>query len=132
MHLTRAIVLSAGLGTRMRPLTHSMPKPMIPVHGKPLIDWCLDWLREADIADVVVNTSYRAQQLEDYLHPRNTPRVHFSREEPAPLSYIACRNQEALRAWRERCARTPGDMAPPRRRSWLFTWRWTDPAPLIR
>ena len=85
MNLTHAIVLSAGLGTRMRPLTNAMPKPLIPMNGKPLIDHCLDFLRSASIRDVVINTSYRAQQLEDYLASRTAPTIHFSREEPAPL-----------------------------------------------
>ena len=85
MKLTHAMILAAGLGTRMRPLTHTVPKPLIPVCGVPLIDWCLDWLRAAEVTDVVVNTSYRAQQLEDYLATHHTPRISFSREEPEPL-----------------------------------------------
>lgn len=85
MNLSHAIILSAGLGTRMRPLTNEIPKPLIPVNGTPLIDYCLDFVGEGGIREVVVNTSYRAQQLEDYLAVRNSPRVHFSREEPAPL-----------------------------------------------
>lgn len=85
MSPTRAIILSAGLGTRMRPLTNTMPKPLIPVNGKPLIDHCLDWVEQAGITDVVVNTSYLAQQLEDHLRHRAAPVIYFSREEPAPL-----------------------------------------------
>lgn len=85
MKLSHAIVLSAGLGTRMRPLTNTMPKPLIPLCGKPLIDHCLAFVSSAGIGEVVVNTSYLAQQLEDYLSARAVPRIHFSREEPAPL-----------------------------------------------
>lgn len=86
MRPTHAIILSAGLGTRMRPLTETLPKPLIPVRGVPLIDWCLDWLAAASIREVVVNTSYRAAQMEDYLAVRAAPpMLHFSREEPAPL-----------------------------------------------
>ncbi len=86
MNLTHAIVLSAGLGTRMRPLTDSMPKPLIPLNGQPLIDHCLGFLHAAHIREVVINTSYRAEQLEDYLAAHTAPpTIHFSREEPAPL-----------------------------------------------
>lgn len=80
-----AIVLAAGLGTRMRPLTDTLPKPLIDVAGKPLIDWCLDWLGKAGIAQVVVNTSYRAGQLEAHLVTRKQPAIRISREEPEPL-----------------------------------------------
>lgn len=85
MMLSRAIILAAGLGTRMRPLTDTLPKPLIPVNGVPLIDFCLDWLTEGGIADVVINSSYRAAQLEAYLANRTLPRLRFSREEPGPL-----------------------------------------------
>lgn len=79
-----AIILAAGLGTRMRPLTNNMPKPLIPVRGKPLIDWCLDWLAQADIRNVVINTSYLADMLEAHVSLRSEF-VHLSREEPEPL-----------------------------------------------
>jgi MurNAc alpha-1-phosphate uridylyltransferase len=84
MRLSHAIILAAGLGTRMRPLTNSMPKPLIPVKGKPLIDWCLDWLAEAEINTVVINTSYLADMLEAHVSSRSG-RIRLSREEPEPL-----------------------------------------------
>lgn len=75
-----AIVLSAGLGKRMRPLTEAMPKPMIRVAGKPLIDWGLDALARAGTARAVVNVHYRPEALERHVLERRAPRVMISDE----------------------------------------------------
>lgn len=67
MKNTRAMILAAGLGTRMRPLTDRCPKPLLPAGGKPLIAHHLERLRAAGIREVVINVSYRAEQLIDAL-----------------------------------------------------------------
>ena len=59
-----AMVMAAGLGKRMRPLTATQPKPMVRVAGKPLIDHALDRLDEAGVAKAVVNVHYLADALE--------------------------------------------------------------------
>ena len=62
-HQPRAIVLAAGRGERMRPLTDSVPKPLLKVAGKPLIEWQIDALARAGVRDVVVNTAWLEEQF---------------------------------------------------------------------
>jgi MurNAc alpha-1-phosphate uridylyltransferase len=80
----QAMVLAAGLGQRMRPLTDTLPKPLILVAGRSLVDRAIDRLEEAGVKKVVVNTFYKAELLEAHLSKRKSPRILFSREE-APL-----------------------------------------------
>ncbi len=64
------MIFAAGFGTRMGALTRAVPKPMIPVSGKPLIDHALGYVAEAGIEKTVVNTHYLADQLHAYLEPK--------------------------------------------------------------
>ena len=75
-----AMVLAAGLGKRMRPLTASQPKPLVRVAGKPLIDHALDRLAEAGVAKAVVNVHYLADALEAHVTARPVPVVTVSDE----------------------------------------------------
>ena len=82
----KAMILAAGLGTRMRPLTDRCPKPLLPVGGRPLIVHHLVRLRIAGITEVVINVSYRAEQIIAALGDGTEygVRIAWSREE-APL-----------------------------------------------
>ena len=74
------MVLSAGLGTRMRPLTNKMPKPLVEVGGKALIDHVLDRLAEAGVERAVVNVHHFAEQIERHVAARAKPRIVISDE----------------------------------------------------
>jgi MurNAc alpha-1-phosphate uridylyltransferase len=76
----RAIVLAAGLGTRMRPYNGHIPKPLVEIGGKSLIDYSLDRLADAGVESVVVNVHHLADILERHLAPRQRPQIMISDE----------------------------------------------------
>lgn len=77
---TKAMVLAAGLGLRMRPLTETMPKPLVAVAGQALLDHVLDKLAAADIAEAVVNVHYLPDQIIDHVKSRTAPKIIISDE----------------------------------------------------
>ena len=74
------MVLAAGLGTRMRPFNGQVPKPLVCVGGKPLIDHVLDRLADAGVERSVVNVHHLADQIEQHLAPRRRPQIVISDE----------------------------------------------------
>jgi MurNAc alpha-1-phosphate uridylyltransferase len=74
------MVLAAGLGKRMRPITDTMPKPLVRVAGKALLDWGLDSLAEAGVEKAVVNVHYLGDQVVAHVAKRRQPRVVISDE----------------------------------------------------
>jgi MurNAc alpha-1-phosphate uridylyltransferase len=76
----KAMVFAAGLGTRMRPLTDRVPKPLIAVAGKPLIDHALDRFALAGVETAIVNVHYLAGQIEVHLAARESPKILISDE----------------------------------------------------
>ncbi len=83
----KAMVLAAGRGERMRPITDHIPKPLVPVAGKPLIVYHLEALARAGVRDVVINLAYRGAQIREALHDgaRYGVRISYSDEGPDPI-----------------------------------------------
>lgn len=79
------MILAAGLGTRMRPLTDMIPKPLVPVGGKPLINHVLDRLAAVGVETAVVNVHHFADQIEQHLQPRRAPKIIISDERDGVL-----------------------------------------------
>jgi MurNAc alpha-1-phosphate uridylyltransferase len=77
---SKAMILAAGLGLRMRPLTDHVPKPLVPVAGRPLLDHVLDKLAAAGVSEAVVNVHYLPDQIIDHVASRSLPRVIISDE----------------------------------------------------
>src|SRR4030081_3533922 len=77
---TKAMVLAAGLGVRMRPLTDRMPKPLVRVAGRALLDHVLDKLGDAGASEAVVNVHYLPDQIIEHVAARSRPRVIISDE----------------------------------------------------
>jgi MurNAc alpha-1-phosphate uridylyltransferase len=77
---SKAMVLAAGLGVRMRPLTETTPKPLVPVAGRPLLDHVLDRLAQAGVTEAVVNVHYLPDQIIAHTATRSAPRVIISDE----------------------------------------------------
>ena len=82
--IKKAMVFAAGYGTRLKPLTDRMPKPLVPVAGKPMIEYALDKLRAYGIQEVIINVSHLKEQLTAFLSTVNDLTIKIS-EEAEPL-----------------------------------------------
>ena len=66
-----AMILSGGRGTRLRPITDSIPKPLIPINNTPLIDWSIKYLKKFGITDIILCNGYRTKQIERHIKAKN-------------------------------------------------------------
>ena len=74
------MVLAAGLGTRLRPITDTIPKPLVEISGRSLIDHALDRLVAAGVEHIIVNVHYKAAMIAEHLARRDHPRIELSEE----------------------------------------------------
>ncbi|HEV7309262.1 nucleotidyltransferase family protein [Ensifer sp.] len=86
MSISNAMVLAAGLGTRLRPITNTMPKPLVTIAGKPMIDYVLDLLVEAGVTRAAVNVHHFADRMEAHLAQRHAPEILISDERDALMN----------------------------------------------
>jgi len=71
---TKAILLAGGLGTRLRPITETVPKCLVPVAGRPMLDYWLDALEAAGVDDVIINTHHLRDHVVDFIAQANAVR----------------------------------------------------------
>ncbi len=78
----RAIILAGGLGRRLKPLTDRIPKPLLPIKGKPLLEWVILNLRKHEITDIVLSIGYKAEMIREYFGDGSHLRVkiHYNVE----------------------------------------------------
>lgn len=86
MSISNAMVLAAGLGTRLRPITNTIPKPLVKIAGKPMIDYVLDLLVNAGVTRATVNVHHFADQMEAHLAQRAAPEIVISDERNALMN----------------------------------------------
>ncbi len=79
------MILAAGLGTRLKPLTNELPKALVPVNGKPLLQRNIEYLKNSGIHDIIVNVHHHKQQILDWLEKLGDPRIKVSIEHPTLL-----------------------------------------------
>ncbi len=73
----KAMIFAAGLGTRLRPLTDKLPKALIPVAGKPMLQWVIEKLISSDVTDIVINVHHHPDILIDYINNLKYQGIHF-------------------------------------------------------
>src|SRR5262249_7623313 len=96
---TKALILAAGLGTRLRPLTDSVPKCLIGIEGIPLLEYWIDALERAGIAQALVNTHHFSEQVREYLSQRNRVGDCYVHEAYEPQLLGSAGTVTANRCW---------------------------------
>ena len=96
---TRALLLAGGLGTRLRPLTETVPKCLIPVGGRPMLDWWYDALETAGVTEILLNTHHHADQVRAHIDATNATRRLTVTEAHEPTLLGSAGTVAANRDW---------------------------------
>ena len=73
-----AIIVAGGLGTRLRPLTENTPKPLLPVHGKPIIEHIIRNLKKHGVSNIIISIGYKAEQVQEYFKDGSSLGINIS------------------------------------------------------
>ena len=105
----KAVIMAGGYGKRLRPLTDEIPKPMLPVGGRPIMEWIIEGLREVGICHIIVTTHYKAESITQYFGngQRFGVQIEYIHEEQ-PLGTAGALS--LLRPWRESLLVINGDI----------------------
>ena len=83
--IKQGVILAAGLGKRLRPLTYFIPKPLVPVWGKPLLFWIVKWLKENKVKEIIITSFYRSSSIKKfadfYFEKKYDSSIHVIRED---------------------------------------------------
>ena len=74
----KAMIMAAGFGTRLRPLTDNIPKALVPVLNRPVLERTIEYLRSYGINDIIVNAHYHADQVKDFITSCKIPKVNLN------------------------------------------------------
>ena len=72
-----AIILAGGKGTRLRPITDCIPKALVSVGGKPILEWQVIMLAKSGIKDIIIATGYKSDLIEDYVRAKDFQRLQY-------------------------------------------------------
>lgn len=75
---TKAMIFAAGLGTRLKPYTDLHPKALLPIHGKPILQWNIEFLKSFGIKDIIINVHHFAEQIIDFIKFQEEFGIHIS------------------------------------------------------
>ena len=87
----KAMILSGGRGKRLRPVTDTIPKPLIKINGKPLIEWKINYLKKFGIKDIVICSGYKGKKIKNYIEKKKNfgCNIEYS-VETSPLGTGGC------------------------------------------
>lgn len=94
----QAVILAGGLGTRLRPMTYDIPKPMIPINGKPYLEYQIEYLRDQGVRDVLILVGYLGNQIIDHFGngAKIGVNINYSKEEKPLGTAGGLKNAEKL------------------------------------